>query len=292
MCCPATALLPPQSKAMKTATESEYVRYGELFRLVQEARAQLGLPPYKNRSSLGYALVHNRIPTVQTRRRGKLYHAPTALRILCPGACEPVGECPAAAGEKWVPLGEVYRHANELRLQLGLRPLLRAATGLNTLKRKGVPRRQYGPRNYYYHLPSALRALTRCENPGSFAPIHREGTAEDLASGEYMPLPECARMLRCAPVRLHQSAAGLYIRAFRHPVTNRVWVHIKDAEGVAYYRTASFIFRYMPEANAHYLMRTRPCKLRYWDGLTVRYYYVPELSHLGADTTCVSILQS
>lgn len=270
----------------KEATESEYVRYGELFRLVQEGRRRLGLPEYRNRSSLAFALVCNRIPTVRRNRREKLWHAPTALRVLCPGADATLPE----PGKRWATLGEVLSLANEQRARLGLRPLL--SSGVSALTRKAVPRRRYGRRNYYYSLPEALQALTRCENPGNPLPLHREGTAEELASGEFMPLAECARMLRCSRLRLASAASHYDALAFRHPHTNRIWVRVKDAERVAYYRTAAFLFRHLPVPEVHYLMTTRPHIVRCWEGALVRRYYVPELSHLGTDTTSYKIAKA
>lgn len=269
---------------MKNATRSDYVSYRELFAMIQESRRKLGLPEYKHRSSLGYALIHNRIPSVKVNSREKHWHAPTALRVLCPGAGDAAATMPEP-GEVWATLGEVHRHANELRVRLGLRPHKRAESCILTLKRKGVPRRRYGNRNYYYHLPSALQALTRCENPGNQQPLHRLGTAEELESGEFMPLTECARMLRCASSRLTSAASKYYILAFRHPHTNRIWVSVYDAERIAYYRTASFLFLHLSVDEVHYLMNTRPHIDRCWDGTIVRRYYVPELSHIGSETT-------
>lgn len=264
--------------------DGDYVSYGELFRLVQAGRRELGLPEYKNNSSLGFALANNRIPTKRWGRRNKLYHAPTALLVLCPGTSAAREQVAPTACEQWGTLGEVYRMANSLRRSLRM-PLLKSPNSCsNTLRNKNVPRRRYGPRNYYWQLEPALRALTRI-NGRHPLPRHRTGTAQELASGEFMPLVECARMLRCSYLRL-LSAAGVYsVLAFRHPHTNMLWVRVKDAERVAYYRTASFLFRHLPEEEVHYIMATRPFITHYGDGVAMRVYFVPELSHLGACTT-------
>ena len=267
--------------------DGDYVSYSELFRLVQAGRRELGLPEYKRRSSLHFALVANRIPAKKVNCRKKIYHAPTALQVLCPGTAVAAhgGELPSAvAGERWVTLGELYRMANSLRSSLRM-PLLKSPNSCgNTLRNKNVPRRRYGSRNYYWQLEPALRALTRI-NGRHPLPRHRTGTAQELASGEFMPLVECARMLRCSYLRL-LSAAGVYsVLAFRHPHTNMLWVRVKDAERVAYYRTASFLFRHLPEEEVHYIMATRPFITHYGDGVAMRVYYVPELSPLGACPT-------
>lgn len=257
----------------------------ELFRMVQEGRRRLGLREYKSRWGLIFALRHNRVPYAWKNQRVKLYDAPAALSMLCPGADAGTIFSRTEGGEVWGTLTTVWRHANELRVRLGLRPLKRPESMSMTLKRKGVPRRRYGRRNYYYRLEEALQAVTRCENAGRGAPRHRVGTAEEVESGDYMPLTECARMLRCAHERL-SSAAGTYdIAAFRHPHTNRIWVRIKDAERVAHYRSAGFLFRYLPEEEVHFIMRTRRHMDRWWEGMLVRRYYVPELAHLGVGRT-------
>lgn len=274
------------------ATESksigEYVSYGELFRLVQAGRGELGLPAYKTRSSLAFALVANRIPTKKISCRRKLYHAPTALRVLCPGTAVAGEQAALPHSEQWCTLGEVFCKANPLRRSLGMPPLKSPnSIGVN-LCRKGVPRRRYGQRNYYWQLESALRALT-CYDARHYTPRHRPGTKQELDSGEFMPLVECARMLRCAPIRLASAAAVYSILAFRHPHTNALWVRVKDAERVAYYRKASFLYRHLPEEEVHHIMSTRPFITHFWEGVAMRVYYVPELSHLGARTTEATI---
>lgn len=70
--------------------DGDYVSYSELFRLVQAGRRELGLPEYTHRSSLHFALVANRIPTKKVNCRKKIYHAPTALQVLCPGTAVPL----------------------------------------------------------------------------------------------------------------------------------------------------------------------------------------------------------
>lgn len=264
--------------------DGDYVSYGELFRLVQAGRRELGLPEYKNNSSLGFALANNRIPTKRRGRRNKLYHAPTALLVLCPGTSAAREQVAPTACEQWGTLGEVYRRANNLRSSLGL-PLLKSPNSTaGTLRRKKVPSRRYGSRNYYWQLEPALRALTHLDDRHPL-PRHRTGTAQELASGEFMPLGECARMLRCSYMRLLSAAGAYCVLAFRHPHTNMLWVRVKDAERVAYYRTASFLFRYLPEQQAHYIMSTRPFITQLRNGTYLRSYYVPEYSHLGARTT-------
>ncbi len=263
--------------------DGDYVSYSELFRLVQAGRRELGLPEYTNRNSLHFALVANRIPTKKVNCRKKIYHAPTALQVLCPGTAVAAhgGELPSAeAGDCWVPLGELHRMANSLRRSLRMPPLKSPNSCGNTLRNKKVPRRRYGRRNYYWQLEPALRALTH-HNDRHTLPRHRPGTAQELASGDFMPLVECARMLRCAPIRLGAAAGSYSILAFRHPHTNMLWVRVKDAERVAYYRTASFLFRHLPKEEVHYIMATRPFITHYWDGVAMRVYYVPECSHLG-----------
>ena len=49
--------------------DGDYVSYRELFRLVQAGRRELGLPEYKRRSSLHFALVANRIPAKKVNCR-------------------------------------------------------------------------------------------------------------------------------------------------------------------------------------------------------------------------------
>lgn len=208
--------------------DGDYVSYCELFRLVQAGRRELGLPEYRHRSSLHFALVANRIPTKKVNCRKKIYHAPTALRVLCPGTAVAGEYAPQPHSEQWATLSEVYRKANPLRRSLGMPPLKSASSACATLRRKNVPRRRYGPRNYYWQLEPALRALTH-HNDSKGTPRHRPGTKQELASGEFMPLMEAARMLRCSPIRLASAAAVYSILAFRHPHTNMLWVRVKDA---------------------------------------------------------------
>lgn len=264
--------------------DGDYVSYSELFRLVQAGRRELGLPEYRHRSSLHFALVANRIPTKKVNCRKKIYHAPTALRVLCPGTAVAGEYAPQPHSEQWVTLSEVYRKANPLRRSLGMPPLKSASSACATLRRKNVPCRRYGPRNYYWQLEPALRALTH-HNDSKGTPRHRPGTKQELASGEFMPLMEAARMLRCSPIRLASAAAAYSILAFRHPHTNMLWVRVKDAERVAYYRTASFLYRHLPDEEVHYIAATRPFITHFWEGAAMRVYFVPELSHLGARTT-------
>lgn len=270
--------------ATESKRQGDYVGLSTLFHLVQIGRKELGLPPYKRSCSLSFALLQNRIPTKKITPHRKLYHAPTALRVLCPGTSIAGSQAPQSS-EQWVTLREVYCKANQLRISLGLPPLKSANSAGGTLRRKNVPRRRYGPRNYYWQLESALRSLTRHDNSHPQLPRHRTATEQEIASGQFMPLTECARMLRCSSVRLASAAAKYYILALRHPITNVIWVRVKDAELTAYYRRASFLHRHPPEERVHYLMANRHYITHSWNGSISRLYYVPELAHLSARTT-------
>lgn len=260
-----------------------YVSYKELFAMVQSGRRALGLPEYKHRSSLGYALAFNRIPTRQKKgNRRKLYHAQTAMAILCPGA-----QAEASCGSRWATLRECLERANVVRQNLGLHPLQKRSC--SQLVKKNVPRVKYGLRNYYYDLEKALAALTSCKQPEGRLPLHRPATMAEIQSGEFMPLTECARMLRCSVIRLRSAANKYYILAVRHPQTKRLWVKKTDAERVANYRTASFLYKHLTTEKAHYLMTTRPHIQHRCDvGFIVR-YYVPEMSHVGTKLTAFNI---
>lgn len=78
----------------------------------------------------------------------------------------------------------------------------------------------------------------------------------------------------------------LKVRAFRHPFTHRLWVHLKDAERVAFYRRKRFIYSVLPEKEADAIVATRPLlPITTIFGRTSNVYFCPELSHLGSDTT-------
>ena len=249
--------------------QSEYVKYGELYDMVQAARRQLGLPEYKDNSSLAYQLRALNIPS---RRYGKVkrkWHAPTAMRALCPAAAEP--------GTVWVTYGELLQQVNAERCRLSLDPLSRIDN--KRLLMQGVYRVAYGKGYYLYPLQACLQAFTHYSGRWR-EPRHRPGTAEELASGEFMPVPEAARKLHCRPQRLASMASRYYILAFRHPVTNRVWVKYKEAERVAHYRTRAWLSRHLPVEEVHHIVSTRPHYEHRWYTSIVRHYYAPELSHL------------
>lgn len=256
------------------SNHSDYVNYGELYDMVQAARRQLGLPEYKNNSSLAYQLRALNIPS---RRYGKVkrkWHAPTAMRALCPAAAEP--------GTVWVTYCELMQHVNAERARLDLPPLSRINN--KRLLYHGVHRVPYGKGYYLYPLQSSLHASIFY---GKYTEHtrHRLGTPEELASGEFLPVPEAARRLNCAVARLSHAASHYNVLAFRHPETNKIWVRVKDAERVAHYRTRNFLRRYLPADKVQEIVATRPFVEHRWFCQRIRHYYVPEYSHLGPGVT-------
>ena len=121
-----------------------------------------------------------------------------------------------ATESEYVTLGELFPLVQSLRAQLGLPPYKHPGAMCTHLFRRAVPFRTYGPRqtNKLYERTAALRACTELRTPTPSQ--HRVGTKAEIASREFLPLAECARMLRVGINRLCSMAASYGILAVRH----------------------------------------------------------------------------
>lgn len=185
---------------------------------------------------------------------------------------------------EYVPHSEVLRHANKLRISLGLAPFKRKDIS-GILSARKIPCKKKGCRYKLYHLQSALASLTCLRNNGKLA-WNRNGTKEEVESREYMPLTIACNVFRCSRIRFDGAIKKLNLKAWRHPHTNRLWVNIKQAEQVAYYRKEAFIRSVLPKQEADFIIATRP--FRFVNAKSFgkfRRYYVPELSHIGSIRT-------
>ena len=266
-----------------------FIPYRELFRIISEGRVKCGMPPYKWHSSLHSRLKHYHIPTFRISENEVLYHKETALRLILPElALEEATEKDIT--DIWVDVKTVFKHANKLRQSVRLAPLKSTNSICNVLHYKKVPYRakQNQKRNRLYNLEAALRALTQFSRPHQ-KPVHRNLTASELKSGDYMPLTEAAQLLNCHHIRLQNAAMHLNIRARRHPHTNRIWVHFEDAQRIAWYRQASFLFAHLSIEKAQQVIATRPSIITMEDdcGFRKKAYFCPELSHIGGKNTTV-----
>lgn len=182
------------------------------------------------------------------------------------------------------PLGEVFTHVQKLRLELKL-PVLRHTASISAiLQRKKVPYIYNGKRKLY-HLPEALRACTQLRNRHDANPMHRPGTPQEIRSGQYLPLTECAKMWRCPRQTLTNATDRLAIKAWRHPHTNRVWCNIEDSMRTAFWHTYRFLCRHVGRKEADRIKAVRPRRQTLTEFGTVTTYLTPEYSHLSTTTS-------
>lgn len=185
---------------------------------------------------------------------------------------------------EYVKLGELFKHVSALRAELCLPPLKSADNMIQTLINKKVPFKMRGCRYKLYHLKAALYALT--QTTVTRQPWNRPGTQAELDSREFCALHKVCEMFRCGNLRMMGAVRHLSVRAFRHPFTNRLWVHLKDAERVAFYRRKRFLYSVLPEKEADAIVATRPfLPIPTSFGRTSNVYFCPELSHLGSVNT-------
>lgn len=187
---------------------------------------------------------------------------------------------------EYVRLSELLSHVNNARVSLGLKKYQSIHALSTMLYRKKVPYRIDFITGYKrYDVGSAIASLTRLKNRD--LPWNRPGTIEELESREYMPLWQFCKAFRCTPERLHEGIHKLNVKAWRHPQTNRLWVHTEQAMQIALYRRAHFLYRMLSRQEADFIIATRPYRTVYvpkWNG-TYRIYFAPECSHLGSRTT-------
>ena len=187
---------------------------------------------------------------------------------------------------EYMRLSELLHHVNNVRVSLGLKKFQSTNALAASVSKKKIPYRIDLKSGYHlYHRESAIEELTRMKN--NRLPWNRPGTDEELASREYMPLRLFCKAFRCEPARLRRAIHTLNLRAWRHPQTNRVWVHIEQAQTIVLYRRAYFLYRMLSRQEADAIIATRPYRTVYvpkWNS-TYRIYFAPECSHLGSRTT-------
>lgn len=179
----------------------------------------------------------------------------------------------------FLPLKDIFRHVQRLRLELKLPTLRRTASISATLQRKKVPYIYKGKLKLYY-LEAALQACTQMRNSHDADPVHRPGTPQEINSGQYLPLSECAKMLRCPKQTLTTAADRLAIKAWRHPHTNRMWCNIEDAMNIVFWHTYRFLRRHLGREKADRLKAVRPKRITRTLSSKVTTYLTPEYSHL------------
>ena len=187
---------------------------------------------------------------------------------------------------EYMRLSELLSHLNNVRVSLGLKKFQSIHTLSASLSKKEIPYRIDFITGYKrYHVESAIGAMTRLKHRQQ--PWNRPGTIEELESREFMPLRQFCKAFRCAPARLNEGIQMLNVKAWRHPQTNRLWVHTEQAMQIALYRRAYFLYRMLSRQEADFIIATRPYRTVYvpkWNS-TYRIYFAPECSHLGSKTT-------
>ena len=185
---------------------------------------------------------------------------------------------------EYLPLGEIFQHVQQLRQELCLPLYPRTASMSALFQRKKVPYVFNGKRKLY-HLRSALYACTKKGHVWDKDPVNRIGSWAEVRSKEYLPLSELSKMFNVSRIRLVSATNKLRIKAFRHPHTNRVWGNIKDAMEVAFYRSHSFICRYLGMEEAERIKACRPSITITTEIGKMKMYFCPEYSKLGTNNT-------
>ena len=187
---------------------------------------------------------------------------------------------------EYMRLSELLIHVNNERVSLGLKKFQSTNSLCDAVCRRKIPYRIDFTTGYrLYHRESAVGALTHMKNRS--LPWNRPGTVEELESREYMPLRQFCKAFRCCEQRLTTAIHLLNLKAWRHPQTNRLWVHIEQAITIVLYRRAHFLYRMLSRQEADFIIATRPYRTVYvpkWNS-TYRIYFAPECVHIGSRTT-------